>query len=160
MGRSEDALEQLGRISDRVATVKISGDVEEDVEALARFSPLDVFFDISPASAKDSSHFLAGMAALRPGGRVSLVGGLKGDVGFPYGQLVHKGLTIKGKFMNTAQQAKDLIKLVERGILEIGDRAGMKVTGKSRLESWEEAFRTAAEESGSGSDVYFTPNKE
>lgn len=70
MGRSEDALEQLGRISDRVATVKISGDVEEDVEALARFGPLDVFFDISPDSAKDSGehHSVEARRAREPHG--------------------------------------------------------------------------------------------
>lgn len=160
MGRNDEALAKLSQISDRVSTVKISGDVEEDTKVLARFGPLDVFFDISPASAKNSSHFQAGIASLRTGGRVSLMGGLRGGVELPYSQITHKGLTIKGTFMNTAQQARDLIKLIERDILKIGSRSGMEARGKYRLEEWEEAFSAAAEKSGPGNAVYFTPNVE
>ena len=62
--------------------------------------------------------------------------------------------------MNTTQQAKELIKTVERGVLKIGSRVGMSVIGKFGLEDWENAFRIAAAEGGPGKSAYFTPNRE
>ncbi|CAJ2503176.1 Uu.00g105700.m01.CDS01 [Anthostomella pinea] len=136
MGRNETSLEGLKKLAEpgRVETVRINGDAQEDVKALAKFGPLDVFFDISPAKAAKSSHIKAG--------------------------ITHKGLTIKGTFVSTTQQATELIKTVERGVLKIGSRAGMKVMGKLQLENWEKAFEVAALESGPGKSVYFIPNGE
>lgn len=161
MGRNEAALAELKKLAEpgRVETVKISGDVQEDINALAKFGPLDVYFDISPRPASKSSHIRAGIMSLGPGGRMSLMGGIPDDIGIPYWHITHNGLTIKGTFMNTIQQAKDLIKLIERGVLKIGSRAGMEVTGKYKLEDWEQAFRAAAE-GGPGKSVQFIPNGE
>ncbi|KAI1413738.1 NAD(P)-binding protein [Hypoxylon sp. FL1857] len=162
MGRNETALAELKKLAEpgRVETVKISGDVQEDINALARFGPLDVYFDISPRPASKSSHIKAGIMSLRPGGRMSLMGGIPGDIDIPYWHVSYNGITIKGTFMNTIQQAKELVKLVERGVLKIGSRAGMKVAGKFRLEDWEEALKAAAAEGGPGRSVYFIPNGE
>lgn len=162
MGRNEAALAELKKLAEpgRVETVKISGDVQEDINALAKFGPLDVYFDISPSLASKSSHIKAGIMSLRPGGRMSLMGGIHGDIDLPYWHISYNGITIKGTFMNTIQQAKDLIKLVERGVLKIGSRAGMKVAGKYKLEDWEQAFDVAAAEGGPGRSVYFIPNGE
>jgi D-arabinose 1-dehydrogenase-like Zn-dependent alcohol dehydrogenase len=162
MGRNEASLAGLKSLAEpgRVETVKISGDVQQDVDALSRFGPLDVYFDISPSKASKSSHIKAGLTSLRPGGRVSLMGGIPGDIGLPYWQLVHKGITVRGTFMNTPQQARDLIKLLERGLLKIGTRAGMEVVGKFGLEDWQEALDVAAAQGGPGKSVYFVPNGE
>ncbi|KAI1374583.1 NAD(P)-binding protein [Hypoxylon crocopeplum] len=162
MGRNETALAELKKLADpgRVETVKISGDVQEDINAIAKFGPLDVYFDISPRPASKSSHIRAGIMSLRPGGRVSLMGGIPGDIELPYWHVSYNGITIKGGFMNTSQQAKDLIKILERGILKIGIRAGMEVAGKFRLEDWEEALNAAAAKGGPGKSVYFIPNGE
>ncbi|KAI1456593.1 alcohol dehydrogenase GroES domain-containing protein [Annulohypoxylon moriforme] len=160
MGRNEAALSELKKLSKMVETVKISGVVQEDVDALAKFGPLDVYFDISPPNAGQSSHIMAGIVSLKPGGRISLMGGVKGNVELPYSQITHKGITIKGTFMNTTQQAKDLIQLIERDVLKIGSRAGMTVAGKFGLEEWEKAFDVAAAEGGAGKSTYFVPNGE
>ncbi|KAI2782847.1 alcohol dehydrogenase GroES domain-containing protein [Daldinia loculata] len=162
MGRNEAALAELKKLADpgRIETVKISGDVQQDVDALAKFGPLDVYFDISPRPASKSSHIRAGILSLRPGGRMSLMGGIPGDIDIPYWHISYKGITIKGTFMNTSQQAKDLIKTVERGVLKIGSRVGMEVAGKFGLEDWEEALRIAAAKGGPGKSVYFIPNGE
>ncbi|KAI1772398.1 alcohol dehydrogenase GroES domain-containing protein [Hypoxylon cercidicola] len=161
MGRNETALVELKKLAEpgRVETVKISGDVQEDINALAKFGPLDVYFDISPRPASKSSHIRAGIMSLGPGGRMSLMGGIPDDIGIPYWHIMHNGITIKGTFMNTIQQAKDLIKLIERGVLKVGSRAGMEISGKYKLEDWEEAFRAAAE-GGPGKSVQFIPNGE
>ncbi|KAI2470397.1 alcohol dehydrogenase GroES domain-containing protein [Annulohypoxylon bovei var. microspora] len=162
MGRNETALAELKTLAEpgRVETVKISGDVEEDVNALSKFGPLDVYFDISPRPASTSSHIKAGILALRAGGRMSLMGGIPGDIGLPYWHISYKGITIKGTFMNTSQQAKDLVKILERGVLKIGSRANMEVVGKFKLEDWEEALNAAAAKGGPGKSVYFIPNEE
>ncbi|KAI1083275.1 alcohol dehydrogenase GroES domain-containing protein [Whalleya microplaca] len=162
MGRNENALAGLKNLAEpgRVETVKISGDVEEDTKTLARFGPVDVFFDISPPLAGKSSHIKAGVLSLKPGGRMNMMGGVRGDIELPYWQITHYGLTIKGTFMNTTQQAKDLIKIVERGVLKIGSRAGLKVAGKFALEDWQKALDAAAAEGGPGKSVYFIPNGE
>ncbi|OTB08395.1 hypothetical protein M426DRAFT_317017 [Hypoxylon sp. CI-4A] len=162
MGRNETALEGLKKLAEpgRVETVKISGDVQEDVNSLAKFGPIDVFFDISPRAASKSSHIKAGLLSLRPGGRMNLMGGIPGDIELPYWHISYNGITIKGTFMNTIQQAKELVKLIERGVLKIGKRVGMEVTGKFKLEDWQEAFETAATKAGPGKGAFFIPNEE
>ncbi|KAI1089686.1 alcohol dehydrogenase GroES domain-containing protein [Rostrohypoxylon terebratum] len=162
MGRNETALADLKKLAEpgRVETVKISGDVEEDLNALSKFQPIDVYFDISPRPASTSSHIRASIFSLRAGGRMSLMGGIPGDIGLPYWHISLNSITIKGTFMNTSQQAKDLIKILERGVLKIGTRAGMKVAGKFKLDDWEEAINSAAAKGGPGKSVYFTPNEE
>lgn len=162
MGRNEAALAELKKLAEpgRVETVNISGDVQEDISALEKFGPLDVFFDISPGKAAKSSHIKAGIMSLKPGGRVNLMGGIPGDIELPYWHVSYKGITIKGSLMNTIQQAEELIKMIERGVLKIGSRVGMKVAGKFRLEDWEEALNAATAEGGPGKSVYFIPNGE
>ncbi|KAI0199063.1 NAD(P)-binding protein [Astrocystis sublimbata] len=161
MGRSETALAKLKDLSDRIETVKMSGVLQEDIDALAQFlGRVDVYFDITPPQAGKASHIEAGIACLKPGGRMSLMGGVRGNLELPYGQIVHKALTIKGTFMNTAQQAEHLVKLVETGVLKIGYRASMTISGKFGLDDWEKAFHTAAVERGPGKSVYFVPNGE
>jgi hypothetical protein len=58
------------------------------------------------------------------------------------------------------QQAKDLAKTVERGVIKISTRAGMNIIGKFGFEDWEKASNTATAESGPGYSVYFIPNGE
>lgn len=86
------------------------------------------------------------------------MGGVHSDFALPYGKIVHKELTIKGTFMSTSQQTSSLVKMVETGVLRIGERAGMRVAGKYNLEEWETAFAGAASEAGPRRSVYFVPN--
>ncbi|KAI2639563.1 alcohol dehydrogenase GroES domain-containing protein [Hypomontagnella submonticulosa] len=162
MGRNETALAKLKKLAEpgRIETVKISGNIQDDIDAITKFGPPDVYFDISPPQASESSHIKAGIMSLRPGGRLNLMGGIPGDIKLPYWHISYNGITIKGTFMNTTQQAKDLIKTVERGVLKIGSRVGMSVIGKFWLEDWEKALRFAATEGGPGKSAYFTPNRE
>jgi D-arabinose 1-dehydrogenase-like Zn-dependent alcohol dehydrogenase len=84
MGRNLESLEKLKKLSDRVETVPITGDLEGEVAALARFGPADAYLDISPAQAANSTHVKAGIMSLRHRGRVSLMGGFIGDVAIPH----------------------------------------------------------------------------
>ncbi|KAH8668694.1 alcohol dehydrogenase GroES domain-containing protein [Xylariales sp. PMI_506] len=165
VGRNAGVLEELKALSEqpgRVEVVQIGGeDTAEDIaERLARFAPIDAYLDISPPQAAGSPHVKAGFLALRRGGKVSMMGGIRGDVQIPYYPSVLKGLTVKFTFMYTRSQVKELIKLVERGIFKLGPGAGLETVGNFPLEQWEEAFELAAKVSGAGRSVYFTPNLE
>jgi threonine dehydrogenase-like Zn-dependent dehydrogenase len=96
--------------------------------------------------------------ALRPKGRMSLMGGAAKDVGFPYYQIMVKGLRLQGSWMFTPEQVDEVIRLVEAGILELGERAGVKCLGVFGLEEWEEAFRVAGDDARVGRFALFAPN--
>jgi threonine dehydrogenase-like Zn-dependent dehydrogenase len=159
MGRNEEKLKRLAEGSQgRVVTVPITGDVEADAAALQAEGPADVYFDISPELGSKATHIKSAIIALRPQGRVSIMGGILGDVDFPYAMLMFKALTIKGTFMYTRQQADELIRLVETGALLIGKRGGIEITGKFALSEWQDAFQHANDEMGPKKVAYFMPN--
>lgn len=159
MGRNQEKLRRLAEgKGGRVVVVPITGDVQNDAAALQTYGPADVYFDISPKLGAKATHIKSAITALRPQGRVSIMGGILGDVEFPYLMMMFKALTIKGTFMYTRQQADELIRLVENGTLPIGKRGGIETTGKFALEDWRVAFEHASDEIGPGKVAYFMPN--
>ncbi|POR33515.1 Uncharacterized protein TPAR_06298 [Tolypocladium paradoxum] len=161
MGRSQEKLRAvLEGAGDRVVTVPITGNVEDDLAALQAHGPIDVYFDISPPATGSFSHIKSGIMALRPKGRMSIMGGCTGDLELPYTMIVFKGLTLQGTFMYTRQQADELIKLVETGLLPIGKRGGIEIASKFPLERWEEAIEHAYNAGGPKKATYFVPNGE
>ncbi|KAH7243926.1 hypothetical protein MRS44_017020 [Fusarium solani] len=159
MGRNEGKLRKLAEGSEgRVAVVPITGDVQADAAALQAEGPADAYFDISPNLGTKATHIKSAIIALRPQGRISIMGGMLGDVEFPYLLMMFKALTIKGTFMYTRQQAEELIKLVETGALPIGKRGGIETTGKFALAEWRHAFEHANDEMGPKKVAYFMPN--
>ncbi|KAI0799072.1 GroES-like protein [Xylaria sp. FL0064] len=161
MGRNTDKLQQILKgTGDRVKIVPITGYVEADRTAIQAHGPIDVYFDISPKLDSTPSHMKSGIASLRPKGRISFMGGVRDDVQIPYLPVVFKGLTLHGTFMYTRQQADELIKLVESGMLPIGKRGGYEITGKFTLEQWEEAFENAYNQIGPKKAAYFVTNRE
>jgi threonine dehydrogenase-like Zn-dependent dehydrogenase len=160
MGRNEKILSELRDIAPgRVETVKISGSTEADVAALAEFGKVDVFMDLTPPVVTNTNHVTAGILSVRPGGRVSLMGGIK-ELPIPYSLIVGLHITLVGCFMYTSDQARDLIKMIESGILKLGEKAGLKTTGVFKLEDGVEALRLASKEGGAGHAVFFAPNQE
>ncbi|KAJ6445313.1 GroES-like protein [Purpureocillium lavendulum] len=164
-GRSQDKINKVLEVAgERAVGVVITGDVDADAAALGAQGPIDVYFDISPqvASAGPSTftHIKSGIAALRPGGRMSMMGGVIGDVQMPYQFIMGKGLSIRGTFMYTREQMDSLIRLIETGMLTLGKKAGVETTGKFALGEWETAFEAAARDAGPGKATYFVPNAE
>ena len=157
MGRNVEMLKKVGARSDRVEAVPITGDVQKDVEALTRFGPADAFFDISPPEAAKSTHIKSGILALRQSGRVSLMGGIREDIAIPIVVIVHKNLVLKGKWMYNREDIGALIKMVEVGVLKLGESAGCKVVGKYAMEDWKNAFDAAAENAGMGMAALIAP---
>jgi threonine dehydrogenase-like Zn-dependent dehydrogenase len=66
------------------------------------------------------------------------------DVAVPYALLTWNSLTVKGKFMYEREDARQLIKMAETGVLKLGKEGGTEVVGRFKLEEVEEAFALAA----------------
>ncbi|KAL7939073.1 GroES-like protein [Trichoderma chlorosporum] len=157
MGRNAQVLEKLAATSDRVKTVQITGDVHNDTAAIKQHGPIDVFFDISPPMAASSTHIMSGILSLAHSGRVSLMGGIAGGIAIPYDAVMFNDLKLHGKFMYERKDVRMLIKMVETGVLGLGEKIGARFEGKFGLEQWDEAFTAAKENAGPGQYVIITP---
>ena len=153
MGRNAEILKNLAAKNERVETVQITGDMLADLKSLQAFGMIDAYFDISPPEASESMHFKSCILSLRHGGRVSLMGGLKGELNIPIRAILQKDLMLKGKWMYSRQDVKDLIKLIEIGVLKLGDRKAEKFA----LEDWEKAFDAAFNSSATGAGAVLVP---
>lgn len=172
MGRNEAVLADLEALGEgKVATVKLSGTVEGDTAgiktAMAKLGTkvVDVFYEISPPMVVDGNnqvvpYITAAIKALKKGGRIALMGGIQHDVSLPLWDIVHALKTLQGWWMYTPEQLKELIRLVETGVLRIGKERGLKSAGNFPLEKWEEAFETAAKEANAVAGVMLVPNEE
>ncbi|KAH8658217.1 chaperonin 10-like protein [Xylariales sp. PMI_506] len=155
-GRNEETLAALrdrletisdGRFRGMVKTLKLHNDRAKDAAAIAEAAAgklIDVFFDISPPQASDSTHISTGIQALRHSGRVSLMGGLRGEVPLPLGLIMHMDITVKGKWMYTRDDIFGIIKLAETGLLKLGEDGGSTVLGEFGLDEWKAAWDLAA----------------
>lgn len=157
MGRNVSALEAIKAANARVEIVPITGDTAVDTAALTAFGPADAFLDISPAAAAKSTHFKSGILALRPGGRVSMMGGITEDIPLPHMAIMTKNLNLQGKWMYERSDVQDMIKMVERGVMGLGERVGARVVGAFGLDDWATAFETAADNAGMGQVVVIRP---
>lgn len=179
MGRNETVLAELeetlgagsGGSSRQLATVKLSGSVEGDlagIQAAVRklgSKAVDVFLEMSPPMVTDGHnqtvpYITAGVQSLGRWGRMALMGGAPHHVSLPFMDIMHLQKTIQGCWMYTPTQLREVIRLVEMGILKIGEEGGFKCCGVFPLEEWEEAFETAAREGTAGHFVVLQPNKE
>ncbi|KAF5009903.1 hypothetical protein FDECE_3888 [Fusarium decemcellulare] len=149
MGRNQETLDKLKALSPegRVRTVLNTGDVQADIKELTKDGPADVFLDISPGKAINSTHFKSCIQSLRRGGRVSLMGAHY-EMTLPTQFIMLNDITVKGKWMYTKDDMRIMIKLLEAGYLKIGDAAGVQTVGAFPLEQFEEAFDTASKMSG------------
>ena len=155
--RTAESLKRLAALDERILTVQLTGDVETDAKALKQFGTVDAFQDWSPLIAAKTTHIKACMLALGVGGRVSLMGGIHEDISISYTWVMHQNLTIKGKWMYTQEDPYLLIKMVEAGVLKLGERAGLKNVGIFPLEEWSKAFTAAEQNPGWGTYALIAP---
>ncbi|KAG7763451.1 hypothetical protein KL931_005125 [Ogataea haglerorum] len=119
LGRDKATLEKLASHYSNVQPVLLTGDKEADAATLQKLGPLDAYMDYTPSGAAGPVYLDAAIGALRFGGRVILSGLVFANLSIPYGLVVAKDLTIKGKFMYSRQEAKDFLKMVENGIFKM-----------------------------------------
>ncbi|KPM43240.1 hypothetical protein AK830_g3338 [Neonectria ditissima] len=158
IGRNGTVLSQLGAISSRLSTVRVTNDIDADTEALRSVAPkgVDAFWDMSPPVAGSSTHFRSCLNVLKNGGRITLMGSVASGVSFSYMDLLMGKLTIKGTWMCTRDETIRLLRMVESGALPLGAKAGMGPVRSFRLEQWKEALDAAAEHTEPG-EVIISP---
>lgn len=157
MGRSASKLATLAATHERIETVPITGDWQADLKALKDFGTIDAYFDISPAEAAGSTHMKSAIYALKTGGRVALMGGLNTDIAIPHQLFMHRDLMMKGRWMYDREDVDALIKMVEIGLLKLGEKGAMGMPIKFNLEDWGKAFKCAAENAGGDRAVVIVP---
>ena len=159
MGRNEMELERMQNLVQMppsnlsLETVKISGLLDAETEALKTFGPIDVILDISPRAAKDSTHMAAALAALRNGGRCCLMGHVGPAIAQPH--VMTNNLTLKGKMMYERADIIQFVKLLQSGRFAKG-RQFVDVKTFS-LADWKEAFDVSAGHTGMGKAVVILP---
>lgn len=153
-GRNITDLENLASISKRVQIVQLTMDIDTDVKALQKFGTIDAFQDWSPPWAGNTTHITSCLQVLRVGGRVSLMGGIRGDISIPYTTVMHRNLQIRGKWMYTREDVISFVKMIQTGVMK---RTKQNVVEKFPLEKWQEAFKSAEEHSGNRDQILIAP---
>ena len=124
-GRNGAVLETLAReFGSRVRVARVTGDQAMDTSMIqaAAGQPIDVVFDILPPQA-DPAQVMAAVSAVRPGGRVSLMGGVGmtggDDLTLPYAWLMRNNITIKGQWMYPRDAIPRLVAMVKNGLVDL-----------------------------------------
>ena len=161
-GRNVKALELFEKAygnTGRIRTTVLTGEFAKDLESFKRLAPTgaDAYIDFSPREAAKSEHILAGIQALRRGGRLSLMGGILGNIEIPYIDVMHMDIRIHGKFMYERAHILQAIQMVEKGNLAMGkEKAGVESVIYG-LDRFEESLETLATTGGWGTQIVIQP---
>jgi alcohol dehydrogenase len=124
-GRNEKVLTDLSRrFGDRVRTVRLSGNENDDREMMKRAAPgpIDCVLDIMPPSVAPTT-VRAAVMTVRPYGRVALMGGvgMAGGPGLelPYPWLMRDCITVKGMWMYPPDATIRLVGLIRSGLIKL-----------------------------------------
>ena len=85
------------------------------------------------------------------------MGGVRDDVPIPHSVVTHSNLTLKGKWMFEREDFQSMIKMVENGVMKLGENAGLRVVGKFGLEDWDKTSTAAEKNAGVGETALLTP---
>lgn len=119
VGRNTDALARLRAIDPRVVTVALTGDREPDAAAVtAAGGVADVVVDVL-GSTPTADATMAGYDVLRDGGSWVLVGGVRQDLPIPYGDFMHRRLTLRGSWMSRPATVLALWRMIVAGVLRL-----------------------------------------
>ncbi|KAH8599015.1 hypothetical protein B0O99DRAFT_650228 [Bisporella sp. PMI_857] len=157
VSRNLEVLQRIASTHPRVDIVQLKGNVEEDLASIKKFGPVDAYIDISPIAASDSTHVRSCIMAVKPYGRISLMGVILKDISIPYITACLNNLTIRGQYMYEREDVRGIIKLVEAGILKLGKSGGHQVVGEFKLEEWQKAFEAAEQNTDAGKIVALIP---
>lgn len=120
-GRNVAILDDLvRRFGPRVRPVQLVGNELDDRERVQRAAPegIDCMLDLLPPGAPGEP-VRAMIMAVRPGGRVVLMGGVDADVALPYRWLMRNSVVVRGQWMCPRDACAHLIALVHAGLIEL-----------------------------------------
>jgi alcohol dehydrogenase len=128
-GRNAQVLADLElRFGARLRTVQMVGREEDDRRNILKAAPgpIDVVLDLLPPAAT-ASQVRAAVLAVRPNGRVVLMGGvgLQGgeDLGLPYRWLMRNNITIRGQWMYPPSAVTRMAAMVRAGLVRFEEFA-------------------------------------
>ncbi|WP_329253602.1 zinc-binding dehydrogenase [Actinoallomurus sp. NBC_01490] len=115
VGRNTAVLDRLAGLDPRVRTVAFTGDRARDAAAIGE---VDVVIDaLGAVPGPDPT--LTGFDALRPGGTMALIGGVRQDLPLPYGDIMRRRLTVRGSWMCPPETVLDVWRMVAAGTLDL-----------------------------------------
>ncbi|MGD0867653.1 MAG: alcohol dehydrogenase, partial [Rhizomicrobium sp.] len=124
-GRNGRALDDLvRRFGPRVIPAQMTGAEADDRRRIIELAggPIDCVLDLLPREAS-TSQVLAAVLAVRPGGRVVLMGGVgrQGgiDLALPYPWLMRNDITVRGKYMYPRDAIARMVRLVRAGLIDL-----------------------------------------
>lgn len=115
VGRNKAALDRLAELGPRVRTHRLTGDRAADA---AGIGPVDVALDALGAT-PTADATMAAYDSLRGRGTLVLVGGVRQDLAIPYGDLMHRRLTVRGSWMSDDATVSTVWNLVRSGLLDL-----------------------------------------
>ncbi|MDS0135049.1 MULTISPECIES: zinc-binding dehydrogenase [unclassified Amycolatopsis] len=115
VGRNEAAVDRLAELDPRVRTHRLTGDRAADAAGIA---PVDVAVDTLGAT-PSADATMAAYDSLRVRGTLVLVGGVRQDLPLPYGDLMHRRLTVRGSWMSDPETVTTVWHLVRSGLLDL-----------------------------------------
>lgn len=154
-GRNAAVLADLERrYGARVRTVKMTGNEEEDRRQMqeAAGGPIDVVLDLLPPEAS-ASWVRAAALAVRPYGRVVLMGGIREDISLPYAWMMRYGIEVRGQWMYPRDAIRRLVQMVRSGQISLDEYAVTEFP----LEQVNEAVAHAAANAGPFDMTVVTP---
>jgi alcohol dehydrogenase len=124
-GRNAAGLAELARrYGPRVRPVVMTGEEDADRAKIIEQAPgpIDCVFDILPPAASQTQ-VRAAVLAVRPNGRVSLMGGVGmqggAELQLPYSWIMRNNITIRGQWMYPREAAVRMISLVKSGQIDL-----------------------------------------
>ena len=123
-GRNDGALDDLTRrFGPRVRTVQVAGSEADDRRLIteAADGPIDMVLDFLPREAS-AAQARAAALSVRLGGRVILMGGLRGergDLGLNYNWLMHNETTVRGVWMYSKDAIPRMVRMVHAGLIDL-----------------------------------------
>ena len=120
-GRNQQALDDLARrYGPRVRAARMSGAEADDKRVIADAAggPIDLVLDFLPREASPAQ--VATVATtVRQGGRVVLMGGVRGDLPLNYNWLMHHNVTLKGQWMYDRDAVPRMVGMIRSGLVDL-----------------------------------------
>jgi alcohol dehydrogenase len=154
--RNTAVLEDLNRrFDDRFRPVTMTGDEATDTAAIldTNGGPADLVLDILPPAAS-SAQVRAAVKAVRPDGRVELMGGVRDALNLPYMWVMRNNITIHGQWMYPRSAPARLISMIRAGQISLD---GFDIT-EFNLEAVNDAVAHAAAHAGPFATTVLRPD--
>jgi alcohol dehydrogenase len=121
-GRNAQTLADLSaRLGARVRPVAMTGDEGRDRQAIAEAAggPIDMVLDFLPREAS-RTQLHANLKAVRHGGRIMLMGGVRAELGLDYNWLMHGEITMRGVWMYPPEAVPRMVSMIRAGLIDLG----------------------------------------